>query len=403
MKRTCLTADYLQKFQCTGSACEDTCCQGWSVNIDKRTFAKYKKIRDKHWKKKLTKHIRRNKYETTFSSYATIKMGESGFCPFLNKDRLCSVQLELGSTYLSKTCASYPRQLNKVYDTYEWSGAVSCPEIARLALLDPAGISFSHTGMEVDENPLLDKLMEEEGFYDSFPALRSWIMELLKNRTVPLEARVLLLGLFIQELEQAALSDDDKQICQTIHFWRTTMAEKKWPAHMASFPVDPKQQLEILSSIVDHYVSSIHMPNARYLQCYREFQAGVGSSCDRYQSSWERYYTPFVREHEYILENYLVHYVFTQLFPFSLLGETLYADYVVLVLRFALIRMHLIGLAAYHRGLTPELAITLIQSFSRTFEHDLKFFTSALRLLRDEGYDSLACMSILIQNENIRG
>ena len=36
-----LVPQYVRKFACIGGACEDTCCQGWRVPIDKETYKKY--------------------------------------------------------------------------------------------------------------------------------------------------------------------------------------------------------------------------------------------------------------------------------------------------------------------------------------------------------------------------
>ena len=31
----------MAQFKCIGGECEDTCCAGWSVSIDKKTYKKY--------------------------------------------------------------------------------------------------------------------------------------------------------------------------------------------------------------------------------------------------------------------------------------------------------------------------------------------------------------------------
>lgn len=401
MKKTGTSADYLQSFECTGSACEDTCCHGWGVNIDKRTFEKYKELPDKKWKRSLTQHISRNKYETTFSSYAMIKMADSGYCPFLNNDRLCSIQLSLGNSYLSRTCASYPRQMNKVYDRYETSAAVSCPEVARLTLLNPDGLSFSPTPMEVEKNPLVDKLVEDAGFANTFEEIRGFIIALLQKRNHSITTRLLLLGFFVKDLEAAIEEDGDEPILRTLTHWQSIIADKDLAKKMAALPTSPPEQFQILFSIVEDYLEHTDVTSQRYLQHYQEWAEGTEYDVENYQKAYEQYFQPFFREHDYILENYLVHYVFSQLFPFSLLGESFYADYVVLVLHYALIRFHLIGLAAYHQGLTPELITSLVYSFARTYDHDSGFFKDTLAHLREQKWDTIAYMSILIENEKL--
>ena len=100
---------------------------------------------------------------------------------------------------------------------------------------------------------------------------------------------------------------------------------------------------------------------------------------------------------EHILENYLVNYVFKNLFPFS--GEkNLFENYIMMVVHYALIKMHLIGMAAFHQDLTDEVVIKLIYSFARVVEHSPQYLQHVLRLLKDNGYSTLAYMAILIKN-----
>ena len=69
-------------------------------------------------------------------------MDRSGNCTMLDDDRLCKIQKELGPEFLSNTCAVYPRTLNRVDNIVEKSATLSCPETARLALLNKDGIGF---------------------------------------------------------------------------------------------------------------------------------------------------------------------------------------------------------------------------------------------------------------------
>ena len=44
--RTILVPEYYKQFQCIGGACEDTCCAGWNITVDKPTYQKYKKVKE---------------------------------------------------------------------------------------------------------------------------------------------------------------------------------------------------------------------------------------------------------------------------------------------------------------------------------------------------------------------
>ena len=71
------------------------------------------------------------------NTFAKIRMDGANQCPMLTADRLCRIQLELGEGYLSTICATYPRIVQEVGGIRETALTLSCPEAARLVLLDP--------------------------------------------------------------------------------------------------------------------------------------------------------------------------------------------------------------------------------------------------------------------------
>ncbi|MFP3632204.1 flagellin lysine-N-methylase, partial [Burkholderia sp. SIMBA_045] len=74
-------------------------------------------------------------------------------CPFLNEEKLCSIQLKLGEDFLSHTCKTYPRVTQTVDDVVELSATLSCPEAARLALLNPNKMQFNRNEEARDTKP----------------------------------------------------------------------------------------------------------------------------------------------------------------------------------------------------------------------------------------------------------
>ena len=37
--------EYYNKFKCIASKCSDNCCIGWEIDIDSKTYEKYKMLR----------------------------------------------------------------------------------------------------------------------------------------------------------------------------------------------------------------------------------------------------------------------------------------------------------------------------------------------------------------------
>ena len=68
--------------------------------------------------------------------FARIQMNSVNQCPMLTGERLCRIHAELGAQFLGQTCADYPRV--RVADgVKETVLAFSCPEAARMVLLNP--------------------------------------------------------------------------------------------------------------------------------------------------------------------------------------------------------------------------------------------------------------------------
>lgn len=146
--------------------------------------------------------------------------------------------------------------------------------------------------------------------------------------------------------------------------------------------------------------------NHRYMECFREFQQGLNLSendersvkelGDLYTERKRTYYEPFMKEHEYLLENYAVHYAFQQLLPY---GKRLTPSqqYTQLIINITLIKIHLIGMSGHHKGLTPELAVKLIQSLVKRLEHSDDLMRSCMNSLEEMGLQNMAAASICLR------
>jgi lysine-N-methylase len=69
-------------------------------------------------------------------------------CPFM-EEKLCGIQKTLGEDKLSDTCATYPRNNRLLGGQHEQSLTLSCPEAARLALLQADAMDFVEGSMRV--------------------------------------------------------------------------------------------------------------------------------------------------------------------------------------------------------------------------------------------------------------
>lgn len=409
--RKLLQPQYLSTFQCIGPACEDSCCIGWRVQIDKETYQRYRECPDTDLRPQMDAKVKRHRTNAGESNYAKIKLNKDGSCPFIDADKLCSIQRKLGEDYLSVTCATYPRTVNTVNHVLEKSLTMSCPEAARLALLDPRLMSFDETVEEGSRHRHGGRVIDTADYktiytpLKYFWELRIFIIALIQNRAYPLWQRLIILGLFCRQLE--AFIDEGKvqEIPLLIGRYINYLEQGDFREELNAVPHELTIQMELMKEIADERVAS-GVTSKRFMECFAEFLLGIqytaGSAKEdigqRYAQAAQDYYHPLMEQHEYILENYLVNYVFKNLFPFD--GEKrVFDNYVKLIVHYAMIKLFLIGMAGCHKeNFNTDHVVKLIQSFSKTVEHNAAYLKNILALLRANGFNTMPYMAILIKN-----
>ena len=127
-----LLPEYIKDFKCVGSNCIDSCCIGWDIEIDKKTYKKYENSSNKKIKL-VSKKFLVKKDPNSNIAYSKLE-NQNNCCPFLSEDKLCNAYNLLGKENLSIGCSTYPRIIKKIDKLGFIAGDLSCPEIARLCL-----------------------------------------------------------------------------------------------------------------------------------------------------------------------------------------------------------------------------------------------------------------------------
>ncbi len=408
-KRVVLVPQYMHQFSCIGSECEDSCCSGWRVEIDEATYKKYNRISDRELSALVDKNVTRNRSNSNTFRYAKIVLDEKQRCPFLDEQSLCQIQLKMGEDYLSHTCATYPRTVNKVYGKWEKAATVSCPEVARLALLNPDGIEFDEIEEPMDPRNVVQHEIALSTKSDSiqtyFWELRIFTIQTLQNRTYSLADRLVILGFFFQKAQQYVNEKRVNEIPALIAKYTNYIEEGIFGEQLKDIPVNYAVQMQLLKELTDirfgHQITS-----TRYIECFSEAlfamgytaEATVEEITEKYKVCYDQYYYPFFKDKEYILENYLVNHAYKKLFPFTVKGS-LFDNYVMLVLNYALIKLQLIGMAGFYKeNFNLEHVIKLTQSFAKVVEHNSQYLNTVKDVLSELEFTTLAYMSILIKN-----
>ncbi|QQE74109.1 flagellin lysine-N-methylase [Brevibacillus composti] len=406
-----LIPEYMKYFACIGSECEDTCCAGWSVSIDKATYKKYKKTKDKELSKQLDQNVVRNRKNPTDNRYAKIKMKEDLSCPFLNETKLCNIQLNLGESYLSYTCKTYPRTFNTINGVIEKAATLSCPEAARLALLNPEKMSFTHADETINIKDVIGNSynFEDPRYANSikrfFWDLRVFTIQVLQSREYKLWERLSILGIFYQTVQEYQEENKLSEIPELINEYVKGIEQGAFDQALQDIPANEFIQLNILTEILLSKKESGGY-GERFLAYFTDFTKGVNPDnlkslsgiLKNYISAYQNYYQPFMEKHEYILENYLVNYVFKTLFPFNR-TKNLFDNYVLMIAHYSLIKMLLIGLSGYHKeNFDPQYAVGMISAVSKNIEHSDVFINKIVSYIQQKGFNTLSHMLLLIKN-----
>jgi len=120
---------YFDTFRCIASACPDSCCKEWDVQVDEASAEAYRSLPGV-----LGDRLREVLYDEEGETYMAI---QDGRCPMWRADGLCRIQAELGEEALCKTCREFPRLTHDYGDFVERGLELSCPEAARIILSAP--------------------------------------------------------------------------------------------------------------------------------------------------------------------------------------------------------------------------------------------------------------------------
>ena len=418
---------YAEHFRCIGSDCEDTCCQGWSVPIDKAAFDKYQSLPASPLRTLIDTNIqiapvaaqpvKADAPKTPV--FAKIRMTANNQCPMLSEEHLCRIQTECGESFLSHTCATYPRIVNSVDGERDVSLTLSCPEAARLVLLAPDLLGLLAPRLNTpDSMPAgqgsAPSIAAEIAFKPRahFWAIRASVLALIGNRSYPLWQRLFLLGVFCRRLDSIAKGELARTVPDFLRDFEAAVASGSLLAAMETLPVDRSAQLDIVLQLAGML---LHRSNVlpRFVECIQAFTAGIGngpkatleSLTAQYAVAHDRSYAPFFERHPHILENYLINTALRCHFPFGKSGSEVGAipnstrEFALLTAQFALMKGLLIGVAGHHReAFSVAHVVHTVQAASKHFEHHPEFLNQAHTLLMENQMDGARGLAILLRN-----
>jgi len=359
--------DYYKEFRCTANECEDTCCAGWQIVVDKKSLSRYRQIKGK-FGKRVQKSVN---WKT-----GTFRQDQERRCAFLNENNLCDLYTNLGERSLCRTCRLYPRHIEEFEGVREISLSASCPEVARMLLDRKSPVTFKtykKAGEEEyeDFDPFLFSILQDA---------RDAIVKILQNREFAMNVREgLILGMthdMQRRIQSRELFDcysviERYQTEKAAEFTKNVIAngtEKKTSRRLFSY----LYQLELLRE--DWGILLVEAEELLY---------GSGESDYwKKRAEFEAWRKEYLTEWDIHAEQLLVYFIFTY-FVGAVYDGAVYDK-----TRFSVSMVHLIQelwMARWLKNkgeLTIEEMVDLLYRFSREIEHSDENLKRAEQLMR---------------------
>lgn len=394
---------YIKEFKCVGGTCKDSCCIGWDVDIDKVTFRQYYKVQDKEMKKMFQKNVHNN--ENCYSEdvdYGKVKLKKGKRCPFLDEKNYCIIYSRIGEEYLSNVCTCFPRITNKIDEFYEMSLDVSCPEAARLILLKEEGIEFEQLeetlGKHIISGEINTKSKQANNLsMKYFKEIRDLSIKIMQNRKYDLSERLYILGDFLEKLEEE-LDYNFNNVNKFIKEYDMKLGLNYYDKNKLNYVI----QVSFFKNILDSLNVFEEVDSDSFKEYTKEVIQGFNfkdiqdmtKNSEAYIKAFEEY-DKIIKKNRYIFENYIVNFIYNNLFPFS---ETkkVFDGYIMLLVRYSFIRFYLVGIYLCNKSESKEEIVRLIQVFSKTTEHHKTFLADTLRELKGNEFDNIEFTKTLL-------
>ena len=393
-----LMPSYVQNFACTGADCEDTCCAGWTVTIDKKTYEAYRQSPSSEFADRFKGDIKRLGEPAPDAEYARIELvAATGECPML-EERLCAVHKAWGEDKLSDTCFGYPRKLMQAGGVMQQTLTLSCPEAARLALLADNAFEFSEAEISVRPSTV-DQLLPKFGLtVEQMNEIRFFCVQIIRTEGMELWQKIAMLGVFCESLTQALNAGQPDQIAQLFHSTGELIASGE--AQAMCDGITAHSDIQALTfNLLWRFAKTIQM-RPSHLKVFNAVDVGMGADpmtgqvseqelIARYQQGLALLPSAFSKAPAF-MDNFVLNEMLRETFPFGLDSASPKEHYLRLITRFGLVRF-MLAVQCQPEQTPPDLATlaNTVQVFARRFQHDIEFAKKVDSCFENAGWHQL--------------
>ena len=392
---------YYDEFNCIAGECIDSCCIGWKIDIDKKSYNKYKKIKGA-FGKKLNDSITRNRTSNNEFRYGKMKL-ENKRCVMLNEENLCNLYINLGSNYLCSTCKIYPREVKKYGEIYEKNLSLSCPEVARYLVKNNNVFSFN-----MDDETLTEIEREVVSYGDDNKRLYSLLwdsrklaIEIVQFKEISIWKRIVFLKMLCDKVQNVIKNINYSEYEEILKIFRSQITDINIINSLDNISVIPAVKVKFIQSALQ-IRKNIGINNEKFnnlIDEYNELVKNDDENKDTFELviEKEKEFNIYLKEYEDIFENLLVYLVYKH-FMNAVNTKDLNKECNNIIISYAVIKMLLLARWFKNsKNLTEDDFVEVFYVFSRVIEHNEVFLTDLNNKLKEAGYDTIAYLTILVR------
>lgn len=391
---------YYDDFKCIANKCIDSCCIGWQINIDEKTYKKYKKVKGV-FGKNLKEGITRIRSNGNQLEYGKMKLKDKK-CSMLNEENLCNIYINLGEDYLCSTCKVYPRDINKYGEIYERNLYMSCPEIARYFVKYKGNFYFNMAEenlSDLDKQYIVDKSYDKN-LYTILWHSRSLAMEIIQFKEIEIWKRIIFLKMLTDRVQRLIDEENYENYEKVLNAFRNEITNIDVINSLDKIKLVPNVKINFIKSVID-ISAKYEIRNGKYGKLIEEYNELFINNNDVKESikfilEKETEFNEYLKKQDNIFENLLIYLIY-KYFMRVVYTKDLNKEINNIIISYAIIKMLLLGrYNTKENKLDEEDFIEVFYVFSRVIEHKPGFLDRIYNVIKEVGYDKIAYITILV-------
>ncbi|MEG0055936.1 flagellin lysine-N-methylase [Hafnia sp.] len=400
-----VTPNFYTRFQCSGAECIDHCCSGWQIFIDKKT---YKKYTNAHHEK--IRSFAKNSLLLTrkgYNEFAMVKVNESGNCPMLNADKLCTIHAEMSPNALSMTCNTFPRLKRQYANETLLSLTMACPEVVNQVLFQPDSMLVNeHEKLIVETAIRIKQKGVNADRSQTSQLINLFCSHLIMADSPTIEDNLLAivhLILYLQQIKYEVETNVENLDSLFLNL-QNQLASGEITKQRKQISSSASMKLMLLSVFGTaiqqlrrgrNFMVQNHLNLATYLELDKEpNEAKVQEKFTVLNMQWEKVLANSCLSEEHVVKNYILYHMYNNAFPGDEMGDILRKYYLMIADYFYLKTQ--ISMISMTRDVTQEEIMQLFGSFHMVYNHNHNL-AKELNAYVDQinANDDLSCLLLL--------